>query len=1082
MALRHTGDAIARSVAVRFEIDDREETALERDEVPPGSRMDLRPRALSVPDTPGWYPLVVRLAYSDENGHPFSNAIVSLLPVGSAEPTRMILPPIDLEVADGSTAVGTVRVLSTANVPMDLRVRVVGPKEIRARAPARVRIAPGSTVEVPVEVESVDALPGSLHDVYLVLEGEDSGTHRAAVGKISVRFLSFQDAATRWRGPLLGVMAVCILLIVRPILRRAPVREGSGGRWAEGLAVLASCGASCGVVLWILQPDLLLHPTIPSGGDMTSHVGSLEILLRNLLPRGRVVGWTQGNLGGYPLFQMYFPFPFLVMAGLSGVLPTTVAFKIGSVAAAVLFPASMALALRRMDAPSPVPAAGALLSLVVLLNEHQMVWGGNLLSLMAGEIAYSYGFFFFPLFLAETYRAARAGRVGAIPILLEVAMGLSHGYALLYGGVASLVLVFAAPTPAKGVRVLCATHGIAFLVLGAWIVPLLAYLPYGTAFNFIWVLDRKDDLLPPALTLLGFLALVPLAGALRDRIRGRRVDPRILLATATALLALGIYRVGYRLHVVDIRFLPFWHLGLALLASLAFLPTARVARAGWVLPIAIAATLGFILPDGVRSAPGWARWNYSGLEARSGWATMSAIRDRLRGSLDQPRVFYEHSPDHNALGTVRIFESLPLLARRQTLEGIYIQSSPLSPFIYYIQSELSDVTSAALPDYHYAHVSVETGLRHLGQFNARQLLIRSPAMRRRLDRDSGVRRVMEIGSYTVYERVGGDSGFAVPIRSRPMRYAGENPKHFAYAHFLRHPDGEPIVALPYGAAPPTDWPACVEKDLPLATVPYSPTTGDTTPPVVSCELGEEEVRIRTNRPGWPIRLAMSFHPRWRAEGARIYAATPGFFLVVPEGEEVVLRFATTGVEWTGMICSLAGLLLVGLPGLPGLRRAGSGLLDRAPAIPRLDRSLDAGGAALLLGLAILPLVGSGRSAREWHARGEEALGEDDPAEAIRCFDRILDGGSSRTPSQRVRALRWRGIAFENANAPDSAAEDYRALVEEFPESEWAPEAAFHVATYYRDRGDTEATRAWFAACARMDPEGRFGRSARDLGR
>ena len=74
-------------------------------------------------------------------------------------------------------------------------------------------------------------------------------------------------------------------------------------------------------------------------------------------------------------------------------------------------------------------------------------------------------------------------------------------------------------------------------------------------------------------------------------------------------------------------------------------------------------------------------------KAKTPWPLFRQINDHLRQT-DGGRVVYEHSPLHNAFGTERAFESLPLFAKRNTLEGLYMQSSPSSPFVFYPVGDL----------------------------------------------------------------------------------------------------------------------------------------------------------------------------------------------------------------------------------------------------------------------------------------------------------------------------------------------------------------------------------------------------------
>ena len=65
---------------------------------------------------------------------------------------------------------------------------------------------------------------------------------------------------------------------------------------------------------------------------------------------------------------------------------------------------------------------------------------------------------------------------------------------------------------------------------------------------------------------------------------------------------------------------------------------------------------------------------------------------------------------HQGAGTVRAFENLPLFSGRSTLEGVYIQGSLSVPFIFYLQSEISQQPSTPIPDYNYSRFNLKKAL------------------------------------------------------------------------------------------------------------------------------------------------------------------------------------------------------------------------------------------------------------------------------------------------------------------------------------------------------------------------------------
>ena len=84
-----------------------------------------------------------------------------------------------------------------------------------------------------------------------------------------------------------------------------------------------------------------------------------------------------------------------------------------------------------------------------------------------------------------------------------------------------------------------------------------------------------------------------------------------------------------------------------------------------------------------------------------GYPALQQIVATLRGTMADPRVGYEHSPAYEVFGSMRIFESLPRLAHRATLEGVLLQTAVTSPFVYYIQSLVSAQGTSVIPGYSY---------------------------------------------------------------------------------------------------------------------------------------------------------------------------------------------------------------------------------------------------------------------------------------------------------------------------------------------------------------------------------------------
>src|SRR5206468_4911434 len=152
--------------------------------------------------------------------------------------------------------------------------------------------------------------------------------------------------------------------------------------------------------------------------------------------------------------------------------------------------------------------------------------------------------------------------------LLVALVGLAHGYTLLWAGFTSLAELVALRGWWRRVGTLAAVHGLAILLLGFWLLPLLAYAPWTTVYSYVWIINSWREIVPPILWPAGIVAvLATLAMGVLAFVK-REPYPRALASLwAGTLLGLLFYFTARTFHVVDIRFFPFLQLGLCLPAA-----------------------------------------------------------------------------------------------------------------------------------------------------------------------------------------------------------------------------------------------------------------------------------------------------------------------------------------------------------------------------------------------------------------------------------------------------------------------------------------------------------------------------------
>jgi hypothetical protein len=862
---------------------------------------------------------------------------------------------------------------------------------------------------------------------------------------------------------------------------RPPKEAGLGlrRRWmlVTDLVIIAA------IVVFLLcyfEPCLLFSKTITTGGDTGSHYFTAEYLRNYLLPRGKISGWCQGNLGGFPVLQNYFPLPFLLMAFLSWVIPLEIAFKIVTVLGTFLLPVCAYAFFRLLRHPFPVPAMGAVFTLPFLFMEGNSMWGGNIPSTLAGTFCYSLGFSLTILWLGLVYRAVTEGKGRMICAIVLAMVGMCHGYTLLFAVFVSVFFLFAGKEIGRNLKTLLHIHILAFFLMAFWLIPLIFFLPYTTRFSILWIFfDLKQigrEIFPVILYPFMGLAVV---GAIRALVKKARPPCAMVrrpwaYVWFSALCGAALYFIGYRIGVVDIRFLPFLQFFLVAAGAMAFSWVASRPKAA-VLSALMALVLTFLWVDERETfIRNWIRSNYSGFESRLLWEPFMSVNRFLKGTPNDPRVVYEHSMIHQGAGTVRAFESLPLFSGRSTLEGVYIQGSLSVPFIFYLQSEISQKASTPIPDYSYSRFNLRRGIEHLKLFNVRELIAAESETKAALHSSAEFRLQHKAGPYEVYALKTGAGGYVTPVENRPVLITEGDFRRLFYKWFRLGDLDVPLVF--------TD--RVEEKELQrfyrgeagtldIRNLPVEPLRGAG---VVKEIVREEEIVIEGAAPGKPLLIKVSYHPNWKVEGAdKIYLASPAFMLIYPESSEVRLYYGRTWPDFAGAAMTLLAILYILLLSVTDLSRLETRIsiwFDRWCLNGTL---IFIGAACLAAGFYLVRL--SPEFPVLSYNKGIASFTQEDFSTARRYFKEVLE----RFPQTLIvdqAAYHLAMCSFREKKWEDTIRE-LMWLLREYPETGRAGEVFYHVGICYLNLGRISEAREWFSRTVDTFPDEVWGRFAGD---
>ena len=662
------------------------------------------------------------------------------------------------------------------------------------------------------------------------------------------------------------------------------------------------------LLIFLFPGSTIIESTITAGGDTPSHFISAIAMSRGPLSLFSPVTWIHGAYAGFPLFLHYFPLPFALMALISKAVSLPIAFKLVTLLAVIPLPAAVYLCLRRLGYRQNTPAIGAVLSLPFLFMTENSMWGGNICSTLSGEFAFGISFILYIIFTGKVYADISArSRSPWGNSALEAFIALSSGYPLLQSVMGTSYFILRG----GNLRYILRLHAAAAGLAAFWLLPALWRIPWNTPFALCWHFERWAEIAPPLLWPSFAGTLIAACSGMRNLFRpGRKLSavfkesddcPELYLLWQFAVALLG-FSLAPSLGLVDIRFLPFAQIMLVLLGAVGWgrllsrLPRPNLWLAGFCAGIVALALTRAAAVDA------WIQWNYSGMESKPLWNSYRLVNEYLSGDENSPRVVYEHNEITNGAGSPRAFELLPHYSGRSTLEGLYMQSSPNSPFVFYIQSELTQTPSTPLSQYYYSRPDPDRAAAHLHLFNVSQVIAASDNIASALDSSPDYELTITFPPYRIYRVRRCGESYVEPLRFRPLRIPPRDWKRVQFEWFRKSALSVPLVVAPEDS-PGDFWKDLQNYDGDPERIPEVPIPGYETIRAQAI-LGDGKIAIDTSKPGHPLWIKVSYHPDWRiTEGAgELYLASPAFMLLVPRTSRVVLTFDTgAGIYLWGKI-------------------------------------------------------------------------------------------------------------------------------------------------------------------------------------
>ena len=860
----------------------------------------------------GTYPIVSRIRYTDAKGYPLSKVNVVTFTTEAASPPKNL--PVRLTVNTsplkrGETGELVVHAESSQTIHCTVQLHL--PDELTCDRPVQQIETHLDTKEyAPFTLHNAHGLPGSRYRCFAVAEWTENGQHQTIVADELLSIQKHQNLLQAdpltWLIPI-GVLNLLwvIWIVAQPFLHR---RERA---IPKAIGWLGSCGIIV-ILMWFILDHLDVHSifsnTAIAGGDTVAHSAMAAQLKHSLLTHGRIISWAPGWWGGFPLFQFYFPLPYLMAAVASLIIPMNVAIKLSCIIGMLLLPFAALYWGRALKLHHPGPLLMAIATVPFLFDHSHTMWGVNAYSTLSGMIANSLSFSIMLFFLGSTLHDAETGRIRVRTILLLCMLIASHFFTSLIAAlmVCFIPFLFIRSGFIRALRVIAIEGITGCLLMAWWLVPLVAKRQYAVDFGTNWDVDLWSSI--P----LYLWALLPFAaGGLVAALFTRSF--RFLLMPLWMCIWSGLLFVyGFDLSpvFVNIRLWPFFAFSLLVLGAggLALL-IHKIPGRPLIITAAllIALTFGIDQPNDVRL---WAEWNHGGLQCKPRWSVLEKLVLPLDGT--PGRLANDLHDTNSSLGSSRVFECVPYLINKPILEGGIVNSAQGSYAAYYIQSETSESYAGAPPLVESTTQNIHRATQHLALFNVKHFIARGDRTRAMFSNHPDWRTLNAVESWTLFEHEGHEGRYVVVLNETPTAAQSKTPAADGL-QWLTHTNrlSKPVILLHPNQHSETFSPIIDQSAFNIQLTEHLVAANTAwitnSTPVIRENVSAHRITFETTAIGKPHIIKCNYFPNWKVRGAdKVYRVTPNFMLAIPNQKQVELYYGYVLSDNVGRLLTLCG--------------------------------------------------------------------------------------------------------------------------------------------------------------------------------
>ena len=282
------------------------------------------------------------------------------------------------------------------------------------------------------------------------------------------------------------------------------------------------------------------------------------------------------------------------------------------------------------------------------------------------------------------------------------------------------------------------------------------------------------------------------------------------------------------------------------------------------------------------------------MEAASGYKDFKELHSYINKNIGNFRLFAEKTKQRTSAITDRSFEYTPYISKGKTLEGIYGPGALGFTFLRVIDHDIF-----------INHKVTKEFYEYLLEFNIGWFIASNPKTIKQLKKDHKFKAIYKIGIYQIF-KLNFNRNSYVKVIEPPIYKLDKNLKEWKIDakkyfkkneqlkyHFVYTKENEKFSTV---------------KDLGEITKKNLKTINNC---ISKEELKDQSFSFQTKCLNKPHIIKISYFPDWQVKGAeKIYMVSPGFMLIYPNSEEVILEYKRDKVNIFSNILFFLALVII----------------------------------------------------------------------------------------------------------------------------------------------------------------------------